>query len=126
LGAAPPTGLDNGWYYQPTILADVDNSSTIAQEEVFGPVLTVIPYDDVDDAVRLANDSQYGLGGSVWTEDRERGQAVARRIRTGAVGINGFTMDFHAPFGGVKASGLGREMGPEGLAAYLQYQSIYV
>ena len=125
-GGKRPKGADTGWFIEPTILADVDNRSTIAREEVFGPVLTVIPYDDVDHAVQLANDSPYGLGGSVWTEDDARGLAVARRIRTGAVGLNGFAMDFYSPFGGVKASGLGREMGPEGLDAYLQYQSIYL
>jgi acyl-CoA reductase-like NAD-dependent aldehyde dehydrogenase len=89
-------------------------------------VLSVIPYDDVDDAVRIANDSEYGLGGSVWTADPERGAAVARRVETGTIGINGYLPDPVAPFGGVKDSGLGRELGPEGLAAYQQLQSVYL
>jgi acyl-CoA reductase-like NAD-dependent aldehyde dehydrogenase len=110
---------------QPTIFADVENSHTIAREEIFGPVLAVIPYDDVDQAVAIANDSEFGLGGSVWTADHERGESVARRVQTGSIGINHYALDPVAPFGGVKASGLGRELGPEGLMAYLQVQSIY-
>jgi acyl-CoA reductase-like NAD-dependent aldehyde dehydrogenase len=102
------------------------NEATIAREEIFGPVLTVIGYDDVDDAVRIANDSPYGLGGTVWSEDLERAAAVARRVRAGAVGINQFSLDLAAPFGGMKASGLGRELGPEGLDAYREFQSIYL
>ena len=94
------------------MFADVDNSSTIAQEEIFGPVLSVIPYGDVDDAMRIANDTDYGLGGSVWTTDAERGKDVARRVRTGTIGINGYLPDPAAPFGGIKASGIGRELGP--------------
>ena len=124
-GGGRPAGQDRGWFVQPTVFADVQNSDTIAREEIFGPVLAVIPYDGVDDAVAIANDSEYGLGGSVWTADPERGEAVARRVQTGSIGINHFTLDPAAPFGGVKASGLGRELGPEGLAAYLQLQSIY-
>src|ERR1035438_2870938 len=89
------------------------------------PVLSVIPYDGVDDAVAIANDSEFGLGGSVWTNDHDRGEAVARRVQTGTIGINQYAIDPVAPFGGVKASGLGRELGPEGLTAYLQLQSIY-
>jgi betaine-aldehyde dehydrogenase len=97
----------------------------IAQEEIFGPVLTVIPYDDVDDAVQIANDSEYGLAGSVWTADIEQGMDVARRVRTGTYGINsGSGMDLGAPFGGYKASGLGRELGPEGMNAYTEYKTI--
>ncbi len=98
----------------------------IAQEEIFGPVLSVIAYDDVDDAVRIANDSDYGLAGTVWTADQEAGLDVARRVRTGTYGINTYTMDFAAPFGGFKASGLGREFGPEGLAQYTETKSIYI
>jgi aldehyde dehydrogenase (NAD+) len=124
-GGGRPDGQDRGWFVQPTIFADVDNSHTIAREEIFGPVLSVIPYDGVDDAVAIANDSDFGLGGSVWTNDPERGEAVARRVQTGSIGINHFMLDPAAPFGGVKASGLGRELGPEGLTAYLQQQSIY-
>lgn len=117
--------LDRGWFVQPTLFADVDNRSAIAQEEIFGPVLSVIKYTDTDDAVRIANDSDYGLGGTVWTEDPERGMSVARRVRTGTIGINRYMPDPSAPFGGVKESGIGRELGPEGISAYLQYKSIY-
>ena len=94
------------------------------REEIFGPVLTVIPYDDPDDAVRIANDSDYGLSGSVWTGDPQSGVDVARRVRTGTYGVNGMGMDFSSPFGGFKDSGLGRELGPEGLEAYLEAKSI--
>jgi aldehyde dehydrogenase (NAD+) len=88
-------------------------------------VLAVIPYDGVDQAIALANDSEFGLGGSVWTNDYERGEAVAKRVQTGSIGINHYMLDPAGPFGGVKASGLGRELGPEGLTAFLQLQSIY-
>jgi len=115
-----------GYFVQPTVFADVDNASTIARQEVFGPVLSVIAYDDVDDAVALANDSEYGLGGTVWTSDEERGIGVARRVETGSFGVNTFNLDWGSPFGGVKASGLGRELGPEGLAAYQQLKSIFL
>ncbi|EHB58503.1 Aldehyde Dehydrogenase [Mycolicibacterium rhodesiae JS60] len=121
-----PTDRDIGWYVQPTVFAGVDNSSQIARDEVFGPVLTVIPYADVDEAVSIANDSEYGLGGTIWTSDTERGLEVARRVETGSVGVNFYDLDLGAPFGGVKASGLGRELGPEGLAAYYQLKSIYL
>ncbi len=97
----------------------------IAQEEIFGPVLSVIAYDDVDDAVRIANDSDYGLAGTVWTTDQEAGLDVARRVRAGTYGVNTYTMDFAAPFGGYKSSGIGREFGPEGLAQYTEYKAIY-
>ncbi|MEW2397963.1 aldehyde dehydrogenase [Streptomyces sp. NPDC046862] len=125
-GGGRPKGQEKGWFVEPTIFADVDNNATIAREEIFGPVLSLIAYDDTDEAVRIANDSDYGLGGSVWTADPERGAAVARRVRTGAVGINRFRADPGSPLGGFKNSGLGRELGPEGMAAYLQYQSIYL
>lgn len=124
-GLGMPEGLDRGWYVRPTVFADVDNRMRIAQEEIFGPVLSVIPYDDVDDAVRIANDSDYGLAGTVWTADVEAGLDVARRVRTGTYGVNTYTMDFAAPFGGFKASGVGREFGPEGLAQYTEMKSIY-
>jgi aldehyde dehydrogenase (NAD+) len=124
-GGGRPEDLDRGWFVQPTIFADVKNSHTIAREEIFGPVLAVIPYDGVDQAVAIANDSEFGLGGSVWTADHEQAEAVAKRVQTGSIGINHYMLDPAAPFGGVKASGLGRELGPEGLAAYLQLQSIY-
>ncbi|MBJ7331213.1 MAG: aldehyde dehydrogenase [Solirubrobacteraceae bacterium] len=124
-GNGMPDGLSSGWYVRPTIFADVDNRMRIAQEEIFGPVLSVIPYDDVDDAVRIANDSDYGLAGTVWTGDPEAGLDVARQVRAGTYGVNTYTMDFAAPFGGFKASGVGREFGPEGLGQYTELKSIY-
>jgi aldehyde dehydrogenase (NAD+) len=123
-GGGRPAHLERGWFLEPTVFGDVSNDMTIAREEIFGPVVVVIPYRDEDDAVALANDSEYGLGGSVWTTDPERGAAVARRIQTGTVGIDGFRIDNAAPFGGFKASGLGRELGPEGLMPYFQVKSI--
>lgn len=124
-GAGIPAGMDRGWYVRPTLFADVDSTMSIAQEEIFGPVLTVLQYTDIDDAVRLADDTAYGLSGSVWTPDIDRGCAVAGRIRAGTFGINqAYSMDPHAPFGGMKASGIGREFGREGLAEYLETQSI--
>ncbi|HEY5855677.1 MAG TPA: aldehyde dehydrogenase [Aldersonia sp.] len=126
VGGGRPQGLDRGWFVEPTVFADVDNGYAIAQEEIFGPVLAVIPYEGDDEAIRIANDTDYGLGGSVWTSDHDRGVAIARRIRPGTVGINGYLPDPTAPFGGVKSSGLGRELGPEGLSAYLVPQSIYL
>jgi acyl-CoA reductase-like NAD-dependent aldehyde dehydrogenase len=125
VGGGRPRGLDDGWFVEPTVFADVDNRSVIAQEEIFGPVLTVIAYDDDSNAVALANDSDYGLGGSVWTADPERGMALARRVRTGTIGVNRYRVDVGAPFGGVKCSGLGRELGPEALQAYQQVKAIY-
>jgi betaine-aldehyde dehydrogenase len=125
VGGGRPAGLDRGWFVEPTLFVDVDNGMTIAQEEIFGPVLAVLPYDDPDDAVRIANDSDYGLSGSVWTSDVEAGIDVARRVRTGTYGINQFgTLDMRNPFGGFKSSGVGRELGPEGLSAYLETKSI--
>ncbi len=124
-GGGRPADQDRGWFVEPTIFADVENSFTIAREEIFGPVLAVIPYEGADQAVAIANDSEFGLGGSVWTGDHERGEAVARRVQTGSIGINHYAIDPAAPFGGVKGSGIGRELGPEGLMAYLQLQSIY-
>ncbi len=123
-GSGMPEGQDRGWYVQPTVFADATNDMRIAREEIFGPVLTVIPYDDVDDAVRIANDSEYGLAGSVWTADADLGLDVARRVRTGTYGVNQYTMDFVAPFGGFKGSGLGREFGKEGLEHYTELKSI--
>jgi acyl-CoA reductase-like NAD-dependent aldehyde dehydrogenase len=125
VGGHRPRELDRGWFIEPTVFADVDNGATIAREEIFGPVLSLIPYDDVEDAVRIANDSEFGLGGTVWTADPERGATVAQRVRTGTIGVNRYLPDPVAPFGGAKASGLGRELGPEGLAGYLHTQSIY-
>jgi betaine-aldehyde dehydrogenase len=123
-GGGRPKGLDRGWFVEPTLFADVDNRMRIAREEIFGPVLAVIPYEDEADAVRIANDSDYGLSGSVWTADAARGLAVARQVRTGTYNVNGFTIDFGAPFGGYKCSGIGRELGPEGLREYIEPKSI--
>lgn len=117
---------DRGWFVRPTVFGNVSNDSRIAREEIFGPVLSVIPYRDVDEAVAIANDSEYGLGGTIWTSDRERGLDLARRMETGSVGVNFYELDAGAPFGGVKNSGLGRELGPEGLAAYVKLKSIYL
>jgi aldehyde dehydrogenase (NAD+) len=123
-GNGRPAGLDKGWYVKPTVFSSVDNSMRIAREEIFGPVLAVIPYDDPDDAVRIANDSEYGLAGSVWTGDVDAGLDIARRVRTGTYGVNQYTMDFVAPFGGYKGSGIGREFGVEGLSHYVELKSI--
>jgi acyl-CoA reductase-like NAD-dependent aldehyde dehydrogenase len=126
-GPGRPDGVDRGWYVRPTLFADVDNGMRIAREEIFGPVLSVITYRDTDEAVRIANDSDYGLSGSVWTTDTERGLDVARRVRSGSFGVNQpYSMDPAAPFGGVKASGIGRELGHEGLDGYLESKSISV
>lgn len=125
-GGGQPNGLDTGWFVAPTVFDNVDNAHTIAREEIFGPVLAVIPYSTIDDAINIANDSDFGLGGTVWTTDQERGLDVARRVQTGSIGVNNYALDFGSPFGGVKASGLGRELGPEGLAAYQQTKSIYL
>ncbi|MGZ6955845.1 MAG: aldehyde dehydrogenase [Acidimicrobiia bacterium] len=123
-GNGLPQGIDRGWYVQPTVFANATNDMRIAREEIFGPVLTVIPYDDVEDAVRIANDSEYGLAGSVWTADADAGLEIARRVRTGTYGVNQYTMDFVAPFGGFKGSGIGREFGKEGLEHYTELKSI--
>ena len=123
-GPGMPDGLDTGWYVRPTLFADVDNGMRIAREEIFGPVLCVIPYDGEDEAVRIANDSDYGLAGTVWTADVEHGVDVARRVRTGTVGINQYLLDFNSPFGGFKSSGIGREFGPEGIDAYVELKSV--
>ncbi|MEV4080588.1 aldehyde dehydrogenase [Nonomuraea fuscirosea] len=115
---------DRGWYVSPTVFAGVSNDMRIAREEIFGPVLAVIPYEDEADAVRIANDSDYGLAGTVWTADTEHGMDVARQVRTGTYGVNCFMLETNAPFGGYKASGVGRELGPEGLNSYLEYKTI--
>ncbi|HSA53954.1 MAG TPA: aldehyde dehydrogenase [Yinghuangia sp.] len=126
-GTELPEGIDRGWYVRPTLFTGVDNSMTIAQEEIFGPVIVVIPYADEDEAVRIANDSPYGLAGSVFTADTAHGLDIAARVRTGTFGVNqGYSMDPAAPFGGVKSSGYGRELGPEGLDGYTNVKSISV
>ena len=126
-GGVRPAHLPRGWYVPPTILAGVDNGMRVAQEEIFGPVLSFIPFDGEDDAVRIANDSRYGLSGGVWTADDAHGLAIARGMRTGSVAVNGSYPPFPlVPFGGLKESGIGRELGPEGLQAYLEPRSIGV
>ena len=125
VGGGRPAGQDTGWYVEPTLFAKVTNDMRIAQEEIFGPVISAIAFEDVDDAVRIANDSNYGLSGSVWTADGAGvGLDVAKRIRTGTFNVNGFMLEPCAPFGGFKQSGVGREGGPEGLAAYLEDKAI--
>jgi betaine-aldehyde dehydrogenase len=126
LGGGRPAHLDRGWYVEPTVFVDVDNKMTIAQEEIFGPVLSVIPYGDEAEAIAIANDSAYGLSGSVYAADPDRAVEVARQVRAGTLTVNGFTLNMCAPFGGFKQSGLGRELGPEALDAYLEPKSINV
>ncbi|MCK9894531.1 aldehyde dehydrogenase [Frankia sp. AgB32] len=125
-GGGRPAGVDRGWFVAPTVFRDVTRDMRIAQEEIFGPVVAFIPYGDTDEAVDIANDSAFGLHGSVWTNDIARGVEIARGVRTGTYSVNGLSLDPAAPFGGVKSSGLGREMGPEGLAAYLEPKTITV
>ncbi|WP_369214903.1 aldehyde dehydrogenase [Streptomyces flavofungini] len=125
-GPQVPEGLERGNYVTPTVFADVDNSMRVAREEIFGPVLVVIAYDDEDEAVRIANDSEYGLSGGVWSRDEEHALAIARRVRSGTVTVNGASVAFDGPFGGFKASGIGREYGAVGLGTYTEYQTITV
>jgi aldehyde dehydrogenase (NAD+) len=123
-GTGLPDGIDKGFFVKPTVFGRVDPKSTIAQEEIFGPVLSIITYRNEDDAVRIANDSPYGLGGAVWAGSDERALRVARRLRTGQVDINGGAWNPAAPFGGFKQSGYGRENGVYGLDEYLEYKSL--
>ncbi|MFJ6660970.1 aldehyde dehydrogenase [Streptomyces sp. NPDC091377] len=125
-GGGRPAALERGWYVEPTLFGDVDNSMRIAREEIFGPVICLLPYGDEADAVRIANDSAYGLSGSVWTADVERGLGVARQVRTGTYSVNTFSLDMLGPFGGYKDSGLGREFGPEGYGEYLEHKMIHL
>ena len=127
LGGGVPAHLDKGYYVEPTVFVDVTNDMTIAREEIFGPVLAVIAYSDEEEAIRIANDSDFGLSGSVWSASEERALAVARRVRTGTINVNGgnfYAAD--APFGGYKQSGLGREMGVEGFEEYLETKTIAI
>ncbi len=124
-GAEPPEGVPAGGYYvRPTVFGKVRNDMTIAQEEIFGPVLAIIPYKDEEDAIRIANDTVYGLAGAVWSKDEARAQRVARRIRAGQVDVNGGAFNMNAPFGGFKQSGHGREAGVYGLEEFLEYKSL--
>jgi betaine-aldehyde dehydrogenase len=123
-GGGRPRSLNKGYFIEPTVFAGVDNQATIAREEIFGPVLSVIPAESEADAVRLANDSPFGLNGAVFTNDPDRAYAVARELRTGTVGHNGHKVDFTIAFGGFKQSGVGREGGVEGLLPYLETKTI--
>jgi betaine-aldehyde dehydrogenase len=123
-GGGRPAHLNRGFFIEPTVFAGVDNNAVIAQEEIFGPVLAVVPAADEADAVRIANDSQFGLNGAVFTNDADRAYAVARQMRTGTVGHNGHLVDFMIAFGGFKQSGVGREGGVEGLYPYLETKTI--
>jgi acyl-CoA reductase-like NAD-dependent aldehyde dehydrogenase len=123
-GSGIPAGLDHGAFVRPTVFFDVDNAMTIAREEVFGPVLCVVPYDGVTDAIRIANDSPFGLSGSVWSQDIDAALAVARQVRSGTLAINGANPDFSAPFGGFKQSGIGREFGAAGIDQYIEHKVV--
>jgi aldehyde dehydrogenase (NAD+) len=125
-GGGKPAHLDKGWFIEPTLFVDADNDMTIAREEIFGPVGTVIAYDDVEEAINIANDSNYGLSGGVITEDVDRGYAVGRRVRTGNFGYNGRVIDFTLPYGGFKQSGIGREGGIEGLYGFTEIKTIFL
>ncbi len=125
VGGGRPAHLPKGWYVEPTLFVDVDNSMTIAQEEIFGPVLAVIPYEDDDDAVRIANESSYGLSGGIVSASEERATALARRVRTGSMSVNGgMWYGADSPYGGYKDSGVGRQCGIEGLEQYLETKAI--
>jgi betaine-aldehyde dehydrogenase len=125
IGGGRPAGFDKGFYVEPTVFSNVSNKMKIAQEEIFGPVLAVIPYSDDAEAVEIANDSHYGLCGSVYTADNDRGLGVARQVRTGTYMLNsGSPIDFATPFGGYKDSGVGREFGPDGVDIFLEKKSI--
>ena len=123
-GLGAPEGLEKGYYVKPTVFSEVNNKMTIAQEEIFGPVLVLIPYDGIDNAVDIANDSPYGLAGAVFAADKETGIAIARRIRTGQVTVNGGAFNPNAPFGGYKQSGVGRELGEYGFEEFLEIKSL--
>ena len=125
-GGGRPSHLNAGYFIEPTLFANVDNASRIAQEEIFGPVLSLIPCEDEDDAIRIANDSAFGLSGSVLTHDHEAAYRIARALRTGGIGQNGLRLDFGLPFGGFKQSGIGREGGPEGRQPYLEVKTILI
>jgi acyl-CoA reductase-like NAD-dependent aldehyde dehydrogenase len=123
-GTTPPEGRNTGYFVQPTVFSDVRNDMVIAQEEIFGPVLAVIPYDTEQEAIDIANDSVFGLAGAVWSGDADRAKRVAKQIRTGQVAVNGGGFNVNAPFGGYKQSGNGRELGPHALAEFVEIKSM--
>ncbi len=123
-GTTPPEGRNTGYFVQPTIFSDVKNDMVIAQDEIFGPVLAIIPYDTEEEAVEIANDSIFGLSGAVWSGDADRAKRVAKQIRTGQVSVNGGGFNVNAPFGGYKQSGIGRELGPHGLTEFTELKSL--
>ena len=125
-GGARPSHLPTGWYVEPTLFANATNDMTICREEIFGPVAAVIPHDGIDDAIAIANDSPYGLAGTVWTQNTDDAIRVAREVRTGTFCVNGYLVDPHTPFGGFKSSGIGRELGPEGIDEFTELKSILV
>ncbi|WP_327663568.1 MULTISPECIES: aldehyde dehydrogenase [unclassified Streptomyces] len=125
-GGGVPKGFERGWYVEPTLFGDVDNSMRIAREEIFGPVICLLPYGDEAEAIKIANDSDYGLSGSVWTADTAHGVDIARQVRTGTYSVNTFSLDMLGPFGGYKNSGLGREFGPEGYGEYFEHKMIHL
>jgi aldehyde dehydrogenase (NAD+) len=126
-GGRRPPGISRGWYYEPTILTNVDNSMQVAREEVFGPVVCVIPYDDEEEALRIANDTPYGLAASVWSADIDRAQRCASRIQAGTVWINDYhLLNVRFPFGGRKGSGFGKEFSPWGLTEYVTLKHMHI
>ncbi|MFC0600849.1 aldehyde dehydrogenase [Streptomyces palmae] len=125
-GGGRPPSPGTGWYVEPTLFGEVSTTMRIAREEIFGPVICLLPYDTEEEAARIADDSEYGLSGSVWTADVERGVDFARRVRTGTFSVNTFSLDMLGPFGGFKNSGIGREFGPEGFGAYLEHQTVHL
>ncbi|MFC8386994.1 aldehyde dehydrogenase [Nocardia sp. NPDC057272] len=125
VGGGRPAGFERGYYVEPTLFGNVTNDMRIAREEIFGPVVVVMPYDSIDEAVDIANDTEYGLGGGVFSADKDKATDVARRIVSGTVGVNNASFPMDAPFGGMKNSGLGRELGPRALDAYLEYKTVF-
>jgi aldehyde dehydrogenase (NAD+) len=123
-GAEAPEGLDKGYFVRPTVFSNVSQNMTIAQEEIFGPVLSIEPADSEEDAVRIANDTIYGLAGGVWSADKDHAVAVARRMRTGQVDVNGGGFNVLSPFGGYKQSGNGRELGKYGIEEFLELKAL--
>ena len=125
-GGGRPKDLNRGYFVELTIFSNVTSDMTIAKEEIFGPVVSVMPYENEEDAIRIANNSSYGLSGAVFTKDQEKGLALAKRIRTGNVTVNGLNLQINAPFGGYKESGIGRVGGPEGLEGYQEIKTVYL